>query len=48
MRRPFPFLLPCLIVASPLIAQNAKQMQPTVPSPTAASLGKFGDVPVSY
>ncbi len=37
-----------LIVASPAVAQNAKQMQPTVPSPTAASLGKFGDVPIGY
>src|SRR5262245_2688761 len=34
---------------SPAIAQTvSKVMRPTVPSPTAASLGKFGDVPVSY
>src|SRR5712691_242330 len=38
----------CLIAASAVSAQNAKQQQPTVPSPTAASLGKFGDVPISY
>src|SRR5258705_237383 len=48
MRRPFAALVSCLIVASPAFAQNAKQLQPSVPSPTAASLGKFGDVPVSY
>ncbi len=29
-------------------AQTNKIMRPTVPTPTAASLGKFGDVPVSY
>lgn len=42
-------LLATLIAPTPLTAlQSSNQMEPTVPSPTAASLGKFGDVPISY
>src|SRR5436190_13227765 len=38
-----------LVCAPPLLSQSAANvMQPTVPSPTAASLGKFGEIPVSY
>jgi hypothetical protein len=38
-----------LVAASRLGAQGVSNvMRPNVPSPTAATLGKFGDVPVSY
>src|SRR6266550_5163520 len=38
-----------LVLRSPLATQTVSNvMQPNVPSPTAASLGKFGDIPISY
>jgi hypothetical protein len=41
--------LAALLTVSSIAAQQpANQMHPTVPSPTAASLGKFGDIPISY
>src|SRR6059036_3887252 len=49
MRRAFAVTLPVhslLLLASGLSAQVGS-MRVTVPSPTVASLGKFGDVPVS-
>ena len=31
------------------LSANAQQMQPSdIPTPTAASLGRYGDIPVSY
>src|SRR5437660_4637000 len=39
-----------LVCVSPQLAAQtvSNVMQPNVPSPTAASLGKFGDIPVGY
>jgi hypothetical protein len=51
MRRTIAVVISILVSCSvsTLAAQGvATVMRPTVPSPTAASLGKFGDVPVSY
>jgi hypothetical protein len=41
------FALTVTFVGSGLRAQSGGIMAPTIPSPTAASLGKFGDVPVN-
>jgi hypothetical protein len=50
MRRTIAVALVLLSSVSPhLAAQTTNtQMRSTVPSPTAASLGKFGDIPISY
>ncbi len=48
-RAPAVSLLVLSVCVSAVHAQAGdKVLRPTVPSPTAASLGKFGDVPVSY
>jgi RHS repeat-associated protein len=37
-----------LVLAAPELIAQAGSLRVTVPSPTAASLGKFGDMPVSF
>jgi hypothetical protein len=43
-----PLLGASLILAPPNVAGQLGSMRVSVPSPTAASLGKFGDIPVSF
>jgi hypothetical protein len=41
-------LAAALLLSPPNATAQRGSMRVTVPSPTAASLGKFGDVPVSF
>ena len=47
MRRSIAVVLSAFLVVSADISAQVGSMRQTVPSPTAASLGKFGDMPVS-
>lgn len=47
MRRLIFAVLTCSLITAASLSAQSGSMRVTVPSPTAASLGKFGDIPVS-